>query len=232
MKKFKWYLAILFVLLLGAFTAFAIFKLQTEPEVLRIYKAVEDIESRRTVRNKTVNTTRALHPHDEETGNHDHSPLSSEMKETSTHPAMHSEELIDAENPDHTASFLLSDAQLKAIAASEAVYKQGLADRQTVLRYEKEFAEHNQKVFQYFDKLRAMDAELEQLIPLESVDTLNAYIEGLSKEESKQLLLKLEDFQLRHDQLAIEGEHIFDSEPEYPKDAYNRLKEIAVRNAK
>ena len=46
MKKFKWYLAIFFVVVLSAFTAFAIFKLQIEPEVLRIYRAVEGIESR------------------------------------------------------------------------------------------------------------------------------------------------------------------------------------------
>ena len=41
MKKLKWYLAVLFLVLLSAFTAFAIFKLQIQPEVLRIYKTVE-----------------------------------------------------------------------------------------------------------------------------------------------------------------------------------------------
>ena len=41
MEKLKWCMAILFVVLLSAFTAFAIFKLQIQPEILRLYKLAE-----------------------------------------------------------------------------------------------------------------------------------------------------------------------------------------------
>ena len=139
---------------------------------------------------------------------------------------------LKSENSENNASLIFSDEQLKAVAKSEEVYKRGLADRQVVLRYEQELAEHNQKVSQHFEKMREMDKELEQLIPLERVDTLIAYIESLGKDESEQLLLKLKDFQRRYDELFREADNIFNSEPEYPQDAYNRLKDIALRNTK